>query len=900
MLHNKSTREFNATRLMLELLEDRTLLSVPTAHTNFLLASPSSTRTPGGGLSPAQIQEAYDFNLVQFSGGAQGNGSGQTIAIVDAFDDPNISGDLQAFDTQYNLPNPGNGFTFTKVGQTGGSPPTATDPTGNWEVEISLDVEWAHALAPQANILLVEANSASMSDLYTAVDTARNTAGVSVVSMSWGFPEYSTETNDDSHFRTPSGHAGVTFVAATGDTGQLSYPAVSPNVLAVGGTDLSIATLANGFSVISSETGWLGSGGGISVYESTQPTYQNGVVTQTTTNRANPDVAFDANQASGVSVYDSFTPGSATIPWFQVGGTSFATPAWAALIAITDQGRVLAGQGTLDGLGQTLPQIYALPAGDLHDIVTGNNGDPTGHNGNPAGPGYDLVTGRGSPDARRVVADLSGNQPPQQIFFDNFNRANSGNLGANWLQVIGTTAIQNNMAQATTSSGTNFAVYNVAALADVDVSANVTLPTGSGKAVDLVARDTGSGDNTFYMAALFTSDGTTYNAQIYKLVAGTATLLASTSVGSSSGLLDFQVVGSSLRLLFNGIVVAAATDTQITSSGLAGMRGTLNSTWDNFSLSALTTSLPFSDNFNRANSSNLGLNWIQVVGSTGVQNNMAQATSSSGINSALYAGAPQADVDISANVALPAGGGKAADLVARDTALDDNTFYMGALYTSDGTTYNAQIYKLVGGTATLLASASVGSSSGLLDFQVFGPILRLFFNTSLVATAIDSQISGPGLAGIRGTVNSTWDNFNLAMVVSAPFSDNFNRANSSNLGANWLQVVGTTGIQNNMAQATNSSGINLAVYNGAAQADVDVSANVALPTGSGKAVDLVARDTGPGDNTFYMGALLTSDGTTYSAQIYKLVGGTATLLASASVGSSSGPLDFQVVGSSLR
>src|SRR5262249_55210321 len=163
-----------------------------------------------------------------------------------------------------------------------------------------------------------------------------------------------------------AGHAGVTFVASSGDAGAPdSYPAASPNVLAVGGTTLSLSSSGT----ILSESGWSGSGGGISSGEA-QPSYQKGVVTPTSTPRANPDVAYDAAPNTGFSVYDTYN-NSVSAPWSQFGGTSDAAPQWAALIAIADQGRALAGLAALDGPGQTLPRLYSVPASDFHDITSG-------------------------------------------------------------------------------------------------------------------------------------------------------------------------------------------------------------------------------------------------------------------------------------------------------------------------------------------------------------------------------------------------------------------------------------------------------------------------------------------------------------------------------------------------
>jgi hypothetical protein len=365
----------------LEGLEPRALLSG--FRPNYLLVGPQEALASPSGFSPAQIRHAYGFDQVQFSSNGQtiaGDGAGRTIAIVDAFDDPNIAGDLQAFDRQFSLTDP----VLIKATPEG-TPP----PDGGWAVEIALDVEWAHAIAPAARILLVEAKSNSFADLLGAVDYAASQPGVSAVSMSWGSGEFPSETSSDGHF---AGHPGVTFVATSGDSGAPpSYPAVSPNVLAVGGTTLRL----NSDNTWSSETGWGGSGGGISLYEA-KPTYQGGVP-QSATQRTSPDVAYDADPNTGFPVYDSY--GQTGGNWIQVGGTSAGAPQWSALVAIADQGRTLAGQGPLDSSAETLGKLYSMPGANFHDILVGNNGFP-------AGPGYDLVTGLGSPIADRVVASL--------------------------------------------------------------------------------------------------------------------------------------------------------------------------------------------------------------------------------------------------------------------------------------------------------------------------------------------------------------------------------------------------------------------------------------------------------------------------------------------------------------
>ncbi len=395
-----------------ELLEARCVLSAQAAtllHPAYVVehsgASPALTLTATpAGLTPTQIRQAYGFNEITF-GSVQGDGTGQTIAIIDAYDSPTIANDLQAFDAYwtahgYNLPAPP---SFVRVAQNGSTnypstdPAGAGNPNGTWEVETSLDVEWAHALAPKASILLVEANSPSESDLFTAANYARNQPGVVAVSMSFSGSESSSDTSFNSTFTTPSGHVGVTFLAATGDDGEPSgYPAYSPNVVAVGGTTLNVDSSGNYLS----ESGWSGSGGGISGVES-QPAYQASVASQfNEVFRTAPDVSFDADPNTGVSLYDSWDFGTST-PWLQVGGTSFSTPSWAALIAIADQGRVAAGETPLDGATQTLPKLYSISSADYHDITSGNNGFQ-------AQAGYDLVTGLGTPQAAMIVNDLVG------------------------------------------------------------------------------------------------------------------------------------------------------------------------------------------------------------------------------------------------------------------------------------------------------------------------------------------------------------------------------------------------------------------------------------------------------------------------------------------------------------
>jgi hypothetical protein len=368
-------------------------------------AGPIFSSTPVG-YTPAQMQQAYGYNQIPLPAGMsfQDAGSGQTIAIIDAGDDPNIVADVRTFDQTFGLGgaanDPGNTSFLKVVNQTGGSslPPTITDFTS--VLETSLDVEWAHAMAPGATILLVELNTLSFTDIGTGVEFAARQPGVSVISMSFASEEFPSEYYLDNLFTTPLGHQGVSFVASSGDSGApfTGYPAISPNVLAVGGTALPAD--GSGNPVRALETGWPGSGGGFSTTEA-EPAYQAGV--QSSGVRTNPDLAYDAERDTGVPVLVTLIEPVPGKPWRQTGGTSAGAPQISALVAIANQLRVAAGEGTLDGPSQLLPALYQIAASDpnaFQDITTGNNGFN-------AGPGYDLVTGLGTPNAQFLAPDLA-------------------------------------------------------------------------------------------------------------------------------------------------------------------------------------------------------------------------------------------------------------------------------------------------------------------------------------------------------------------------------------------------------------------------------------------------------------------------------------------------------------
>ncbi|GHF52727.1 subtilase family serine protease [Deinococcus metalli] len=346
--------------------------------------APLATATPAG-YSPAQMRHAYGFDTLS------AQGAGQTIAIVDAYDDPTIVNDLGVFKTQYGI----TGCSLSKVNQTGGTRYPRVN--AGWAQEISLDVEWACAIAPQAKILLVEASSASLTNLNAAVDYAARHA--SVVSMSYGGGDTGSAAND-AHYTVP----GVSFVASSGDNGTgTSYPATSPYVLAVGGTHLPLDASGNRSGA---ETVWSGSGGGISTSE-TEPGYQSAYgITTTSGKRGSPDVAYNADPNTGVAVYDS-TPSQGSSGWLVFGGTSAGAPQWSALIAVVNSGR---SAGPLTTTSASTSPFYSAATGSTNsganytDITSGTNG--TCGSVCSASTGYDLTTGVGSPRASALVPYL--------------------------------------------------------------------------------------------------------------------------------------------------------------------------------------------------------------------------------------------------------------------------------------------------------------------------------------------------------------------------------------------------------------------------------------------------------------------------------------------------------------
>lgn len=338
------------------------------------------------GYTPAQIRHAYGLDQI-----ANG-GAGQTIGIVVAYGSPTAQNDLNVFSDRFGLPR----TTIQTV--YGRARPTTTD--AGWALETSLDLQWAHAIAPKAKLVLSVAANGSLANMVAAVDAAVR-AGAKVVSMSWGSSEFASEAAQDPHFAT----TGVSFFAASGDYGSTSgtmWPAVSSRVAAVGGTTLSLDASGN---LTASETAWTGSGGGYSRYI-VRPSYQAGW--HTSAYRAYPDLALVADPATGVAVYDS-TAYNGSSGWWQLGGTSASCPMVAAMVALANEQRVAKGKATLSGLNVAAYRLagskdsfgVSLYPTFYYDVTAGNTGNYS------ATPKYDVTTGLGTPVCASLIPALA-------------------------------------------------------------------------------------------------------------------------------------------------------------------------------------------------------------------------------------------------------------------------------------------------------------------------------------------------------------------------------------------------------------------------------------------------------------------------------------------------------------
>ena len=347
--------------------------------------SPVTTAPPTtpSGYDPTELQSAYNL------GGAPSSGTGETVAIVDAYNDPDALSNLSTYRAEWGLPAVCGGTTTTgcaKVtveNQSGGT----RLPSSNvgWSEEISVDLDMVSAICPDCNILLVEASSPTFSNLGAAELTAAAAHPVSI-GNSYGGAESSSETSYDSYYGSGS-EKGIAITAATGDDGYgVEYPAASPDVIAVGGTTLSPVSSPPEGGRAWAETAWANAGSGCSGYEA-QPLWQTHVVPSACTNRAVADVAAVANPSTGVAVYDSYGLNG----WTVFGGTSVATQVISAIYA----------RGTSPvsaGAGQLYAAASSSYATDFYDVTSGSNGSCSVPDLCTAGTGWDGPTGLGTPN----------------------------------------------------------------------------------------------------------------------------------------------------------------------------------------------------------------------------------------------------------------------------------------------------------------------------------------------------------------------------------------------------------------------------------------------------------------------------------------------------------------------
>ncbi len=335
-------------------------------HTNHLIFDRPGGIVPNAGvypLSPQQLRTAYS---VPSSGGSG------TICIVDAFDYPTALADFNFFAATYGLPRETSTNVTASTNQVfqvvygNGKKPRSNS---GWNQEEALDIEWAHAMAPNAKIVLIEAQSNTGNYLYTSQNTAASQPNCKEISNSWGGGEASGEAANDVYFQ----HAGiVTFVSSGDNGGKQQYPAASPYVVAAGGTSLNVDAAGNWLG----ETGWSGSGGGPSSYEP-KPAFQNGI-SLLSSKRGIPDVSSDADPNTGVAVYIA---GS----WYQFGGTSVACP---CLAGMTNN----AGHFYSSSNAQNTAIYAGLGGANFRDITSGTAGTFS------CGAGWDFVTGVGAPN----------------------------------------------------------------------------------------------------------------------------------------------------------------------------------------------------------------------------------------------------------------------------------------------------------------------------------------------------------------------------------------------------------------------------------------------------------------------------------------------------------------------
>jgi uncharacterized repeat protein (TIGR01451 family) len=514
--------------------------------------------------------------------------------------------------------------------------------------------------------------------------------------------------------------------------------------------------------------------------------------------------------------------------------------------------------------------------------------DPSGVVGSPSSP----------------VAPLNAALP----FTDNFTTSsNPPEMSPYWTDERGAVIGAND--QPMGAGDFNLETLNGISQANTVVTASVNL--GDGQNAGLVARYGGPGYRNFYLGQFRSIGNGQFQAAIFDNIGGAwNTLAVGSTVNSGTGTLEFEVVGSSLKLLLNNQVIAYAQDSSITAPGSVGMRLSLGATVNSFSANTVTVptsqNLPFTDNFTTTgDGSQLTTNWSDQLGDVTVVN--GQVTGEGAFNLSTVNGLNIGNAKVTTNINVNPGGN--AGLVSRYTGPLYNDFYLGQLRDLGNGQFQAAIFKNIGGVFTTIAvgTTTATTGTGTLEFEVVGSSLKLIFNNTLMAYGFDTSLTAAaaGSAGIRLGQGATASSFSADQVAvptsqTLPFTDGFSSAgDGSQLSSNWSDQNGNIAVAN--GAATGTGDFNLSTVNGINVADVTVAGDVSLTPGAGQSAGLVARYTGPLYSNFYFAQFRDIGNGLYQAAIFKNIGGTFSLVSlGATTTKNAGHLQFKLKGSALE
>jgi hypothetical protein len=598
--------------------------------------------------------------------------------------------------------------------------------------------------------------------------------------------------------------------------------------------------------------------------------------------------------APGSLIYSTLSGGT----YGYLSGTSMASPQVAGAIALLNTGK--------PGLTVAQTRVAILSSTDVIPSMVGKTvtGGRLNINGAMVALGLTPVTPPVPPPPTPPT-------PAPLPFTDTFNQPNSPTLSGFWGTRIGGIGI---VSQQAVSRVTGAAIATLNNVKIVNSASQAFVNLDGGTSVGLVARYTGGGDTRMYLANIARS-GSGFIGRIYRNTGAAWTVLTSGIITASSGVLRFEVAGSSLTLLFNGIRVAGAYDTAIPGAGGVGMRLVGKGTaLDNYVQVALTApvpvnaTLPFTDTFNGADSPFVPASWTRRIGNLAMTTNVAVSRFN---NVSIMALNGVSTRDSSAQALVNSVNGTSVALVARYTGAGDARMYCAGLVRS-GFNFFGRIWVNNGTGWRILASGLSPGGSGILRFDVAGSALTLFLNGRQLAAASDKAITGPGTMGIRfvgpGGIADNYSAIALTpptpTATTSPFSDAFIQPNSPFLGSNWVQVYGNTAISDDTVLSridapSLATLYGISVKDSSSQASVrDSTAQAVVNIGSGISAGLAARFRGTVDHCMYW-AGLEKVGDAYFGRIWVNNGVRWKLLASVPVPGGSGRIRFDCIGSSL-